>query len=59
MTKDELIRGYTGEDSAYWVGRIQDIIKAYFDAEPDNPHPRCEPWVWLPDLVREIAEEHA
>lgn len=59
MTKDDLIRGYTGLDSATWVALIQAMIKAYFDAQPDNPHPECDPAQWLPLVVREIVETHS
>lgn len=58
MTKDELIEGYTGVDSAGWVELIQAMIKTYFDAEPGNPHPECRPWEWLPKVVAEIAVQH-
>jgi hypothetical protein len=58
MTKDELIVGYTGLDSGAWVAVIQETIKTYFDAEPDNPHPQCETADWLPMVVRQIVERH-
>lgn len=59
MTKDELIRGYTGIDSAGWLSLIQSLIQTYFDADPGNPHPQCDPGQWLPKLVEEIALTHA
>lgn len=52
--RDQALVYHTGHDSVYWVGRIQDMIKVWFDAEPENPHPHCNPAEWLTELVKEV-----
>lgn len=59
MTKDELLLGYTGHDSTYWVDHIQALIRIYFDAEPDNPHPECDPEQWMHALTSSVVQQHA
>lgn len=58
MTKDQLLLGYTGVDSVGWVSLIESLIRTYFDADPDNPHPECDAQ-WLHSLVDEIDHRHA
>ena len=54
--RDFTLLYYTGHDSAYWVEWIQRRIARYFEAEPDNPHPECDPGEWLGDLVEEVMQ---
>lgn len=59
MTKDQLLRGYTGRDSAYWVAFIEREIRAtQFDEHPDAIHPPCDTR-WISTLVDEVAYQHA
>jgi hypothetical protein len=55
--KDHALLYHTGHDSAYWVEYIQNLIKRWFDAEPDNPHPHCEPGLWMTELVEHVEEK--
>lgn len=57
MTKDHLLRGYTGLDSKAWVDLIERLIRTYFDADPDNPHPECDD-LWIHNLVTEVHRRH-
>lgn len=54
--KDQSLISLTGADSVYWVGQVQDLIRVYFEAEPDNPHPYCDVTEWMGQLTQEIAE---
>lgn len=65
MTRDELLTRFTGEDSVYWVDRVQEEVIRSIDREDSNQvHPECDEKQWLyaiseavSDKMREMGEE--
>jgi hypothetical protein len=57
MLRDRLLKRYTGEDSAFWVARVQEEVwKSVTKKTRKDVHPECDAAQWTRAITKDISD---